>query len=965
MKKILLLSFLGFGFLNLNAQNPLTDDSNQDHGVIYPEYMKISRPLREIWAEENADPNAPTEFEIKNEEAPDKRMGKREAQPFDFTLKTQGIEFKNDENFIQKEDGTRPNDNTMKANFAGIGSGGAFPYDPSGAAGPNHYIQAVNATTYRIFNKTTGANLGGGSVGSIWSPATGNMGDPIIMYDRFADRWFISQFGQSGSTNYIYIAISTTADPLGTYYTYSFTSPQFPDYLKFAVWHDGYYMTANTNTQRVFCFERSVMLTGGTARSVYASFTPPDPGGFFVPMPGDCDGTTISTGPCPIFSYECGEWGGGMTDQINVYQATVTWGATPAMNIAAATGSPLNTAAFDGTYDLNWDDIDQPGTTQMLDGIGGIIQYRAQYRKWSTHNSVVLCWPVQISTGERSIMWAELRQTAGTWAVYQQGIYDPDAYYRWVGSIAMDDNGNIALCYAKSGVSPTNVYPSLCYTGRLSTDPLGQMTFAETVAQAGTGYQTGANRFGDYAQTTLDPDGMTFWHTGQYNGGASGPGVQRTRIYSFQLQTVLNAAVSITSNDADNSICNGTSVTFTATPTNGGSSPSYQWKKNGGNVGTNSNTYTTTTLANGDFITCVMTSNLSGVGNNPATSNAITMTVNNPVTPAVSIVSNDADNSICSGTSVAFTATPTNGGTPSYQWKKNGSNVGSNSATYTTTTLANGDIINVVMTSTAACASPTTGTSNSITMTVIPSVTPSVSIAGDNTICLDAATTFTATPTNGGTPSYQWKKNGGNVGTNSSTFTSSTLANGDVITCVMTSTATCPSPTTATSNSLTMTVTTVTTPTITQNGGILTSSSATGNQWYLDGNLLVGETNQSITVTQSGVYTVQVTINGCTSNMSAGNNATVGIDEANNPYLLVTFPNPSDGNFMISFNADRNEKYKLELFNEIGQVIVSQEIAGHQGTYQLPVNLVKPAAGVYTLSLTNGQQETVKKIVVY
>jgi predicted outer membrane repeat protein len=180
-------------------------------------------------------------------------------------------------------------------------------------------------------------------------------------------------------------------------------------------------------------------------------------------------------------------------------------------------------------------------------------------------------------------------------------------------------------------------------------------------------------------------------------------------------------AVTIASNDADNNISTGTSVTFTATPTNGGTTPTYQWKKNGNNVGTNSATYTDAGLLNGNVISVVMTSNAVCASPTTATSNAITMVVTScsPVTPAVTIASNDADNNISAGTSVTFTATPTNGGTsPTYQWKKNGNNVGTNSATYTDAGLLNGDVIRVVMTSNAACASPTTATSNAVTMVV-------------------------------------------------------------------------------------------------------------------------------------------------------------------------------------------------------------------------------------------------------
>jgi hypothetical protein len=158
---------------------------------------------------------------------------------------------------------------------------------------------------------------------------------------------------------------------------------------------------------------------------------------------------------------------------------------------------------------------------------------------------------------------------------------------------------------------------------------------------------------------------------------------------------------------------------------------------------------------------------------------------------------------------VTFTASPTNGGTPFYQWKLNGNNVGTNSNTYQNAGLLNGDVVTVVMTSSLACANPTTATSNGITMVVTGSVIPSVSIVANpgNTICTGTNVTFTASPTNGGTPSYQWKLNGNNVGTNSNTYQNAGLLNGDVVTVVMTSSLACANPITATSNGITMVVT--------------------------------------------------------------------------------------------------------------------------------------------------------------
>src|SRR5665811_2479886 len=256
------------------------------------------------------------------------------------------------------------------------------------------------------------------------------------------------------------------------------------------------------------------------------------------------------------------------------------------------------------------------------------------------------------------------------------------------------------------------------------------------------------------------------------------------------------------------SICAGSSITFTATPTNGGATPTYQWQVNGTNVsGQTGTTFTTTALNNNDAVTVVMTGNAGCTTTPTATSNAITVTTSS-VTPSVSIAASTT--SICAGSSITFTATPTNGGSvPTYQWQVNGTNVpAATSSTYTTTTLSNGDKVTVVMTSNANCTTTPTATSNAITVTT-SSVTPSVSIAASTTsICAGSSITFTATPTNGGNaPTYQWQVNGTNVpAVTSSTYTTTTLSNGDKVTVVMTSNASCITTAIATSNEVVMTV---------------------------------------------------------------------------------------------------------------------------------------------------------------
>jgi|GEM_PF-801138 len=266
------------------------------------------------------------------------------------------------------------------------------------------------------------------------------------------------------------------------------------------------------------------------------------------------------------------------------------------------------------------------------------------------------------------------------------------------------------------------------------------------------------------------------------------------------------APVNVYTAASGNSVCAGTTVNFTATPSNGGASPVYQWKVNGV-VQVSTSALLSYIPANGDIVTCRLTSSLLCTTGNPATSSPITMIVN-PGGVVASVNITASSTSVCAGTAVNFTATPANGGaTPSYQWKKNGSNVGSNTPIYSYTPLASGDIITCVMTSTASCATGSPATSNAVTITVNPAtpVTLSISTSATN-VCPGSTVTFTATTANGGTsPVFQWKVNGVNMGSNSPSF-SYIASNNDVVSCVLTSNAPCATGSPVTSNSITISV---------------------------------------------------------------------------------------------------------------------------------------------------------------
>ncbi|MCX6303626.1 MAG: hypothetical protein NT040_01535 [Bacteroidetes bacterium] len=361
--------------------------------------------------------------------------------------------------------------------------------------------------------------------------------------------------------------------------------------------------------------------------------------------------------------------------------------------------------------------------------------------------------------------------------------------------------------------------------------------------------------------------------------------------------------VSLTIAGSANTVCTGTSVTFTATPVNGGTTPAYQWKVNGTSVtGATNSTYSFLPV-NGNTITCILTSNATCTTGNPATSNAITMMVN-PLLPAsVSIAA--SVNPVCAGNSVMFTATPVNGGTtPAYQWKVNGTSVtGATNSTYSFVP-ANGNAITCTLTSNATCTTGNPASSNTITMTVNPLLPVSVSVvASAITVCAGTSVTFTATPVNGGTtPAYQWKVNGTSVtGATNSTY-SFLPVNGNTITCILTSNATCTTGNPATSNAITMMVNPLlpasvsiaasVNPVCAGNSVMFTATPVNGGtipayQWKVNGTSVTGATNStySFVPVNGSLITCILTSNAtCTTgNPATSNTVTMSVT----PLLVV------------------------------------------------------------------------------
>ena len=430
-------------------------------------------------------------------------------------------------------------------NFAGVGNGftgpagtffvGSAPPDTNGDVGPNHYVQIVN-TDFAIFNKSGTAVFGPTPINTLWSGFGGgcqsnNDGDPVVIYDPIADRWVISQFSVSTLPYLQCVAVSKTGDPTGAYYRYSFPSAipaDFPDYPKMSVWPDAYYETFNMfaggvtfSGGEVCAYERAKMLVGlGATQQCFNVGT--NYGGLLA---SDLDGAQLPPAGSPNYVLALGL----SNNDLAFWKFHVDW-ANPAKTTltgpAAITVAAYNALCGGGTC------VSQSGTTQKLDSLADRLMFRLSYRNFGTHESLLVNHSVAVGAGG-GVRWYEIRTPGTTPTVFQQGTYAPDSSFRWMGSMAMDQSGNIALGFSTSSSS---LHPQIRYTGRLAGDPAGQMTQGEGTIASGAGSQNGGlTRWGDYSMMAVDPaDDCTFWYTTE-DIPANGSFNWVTRIASFKL----------------------------------------------------------------------------------------------------------------------------------------------------------------------------------------------------------------------------------------------------------------------------------------------------------------------------------------------------------------------------------------------------------------------------------------------
>jgi hypothetical protein len=430
-------------------------------------------------------------------------------------------------------------------NFDGIGNGVAgftvnsAPPDTNGDVGPNHYVQIVN-TDFAVYNKSGTLLYGPNPINTLWSGfgggcQTNDDGDPVVVYDRISDRWIISQFSVSTTPYLQCVAVSQTNDPTGAYYRYSFSygNSDFPDYPKMGVWPDAYYETFNIfgnggNTfsgARVCAYDRTKMLSGQAATQQCFN-TSTTYGGI---LPSHLTGPTLPPAGSP--NYVLGL--GATSTTLAFWKFHVDW-TTPA-NSTFTGPTALTVASYTEACGSSGTCIPQSGTAQQLDSLSDRLMYRLAYRNFGNRESLVVNHSVTAGSSV-GVRWYELRSPGTTPTIFQQGTYAPDSNYRWMGSIVMDQSGNMALGYSTSSSS---LHPQINYTGRLSTSPAGVMDQGEGTIINGAGSQTGSNlsRWGDYSSMSIDPsDDCTFWYTNEYipsNGAFN----WKTRIGSFKFST--------------------------------------------------------------------------------------------------------------------------------------------------------------------------------------------------------------------------------------------------------------------------------------------------------------------------------------------------------------------------------------------------------------------------------------------
>ena len=445
--------------------------------------------------------------------------------------------------------GVDPDFGTLLLNQNGQGFTGVNPPDPSGDVAGSYFIQAINGSggsVFVIYSKTSGAVVAGPT--NMDSLGSGNCasgaGDPIVLYDNLAGRWFLSEF--SGSGNRLCVYISQTSDPVsGGWFAYQFTAPSFPDYPKYGVWHDAYYVGTNESSPSLYALDRTQMLAGAAAGLQRFTATGLSAFGFDMMPPVDHDGSVPPPAGAPGLFVRHNDDEAHSTpdvagsDRLELYEFDVDW-ATPA-NSSLTGPIVISIAEISSNFCgfTTFSCIPTPGSSN-LDPLREVVMNKPTYRNFGDVQVIVGSLATNVaatpaSTTNAGVRWFELRNTGGGYSLFQEGTVAGtpctgvcDFPQRWMSSTVMDASGNIATVY--NFTSDTTNHQGLRYSGRLAADAANTMPQGEHIMVTGTASNSSI-RYGDYNQLNLDDtDGCTFFYTGEWNAASS----WSTRIASFR-----------------------------------------------------------------------------------------------------------------------------------------------------------------------------------------------------------------------------------------------------------------------------------------------------------------------------------------------------------------------------------------------------------------------------------------------
>lgn len=466
-------------------------------------------------------------------------------------------------NNVQETHGQRSMSNPI-LNVEGIDNvQGYRAADPNGDIGKDHYVQTINAS-FAVFDRQGNIIYGPVAYQSIFESFPGpwneiNWCDPVIVYDHMADRWAFTSMSLSSDQELFYemVAVSVSSDPLGEYYCYAYQFENINDYPKMSVWPNGYYITYNIFESTwqymyslVTAVDREAMLSGAPdATMIQFVVEVPAPLTFRrSPLTADFNGPVVPEDQaCPVVVPEYSMTGFPWEVRLNIFEFMPDWS-----NPLNSTFDSVNQFMMEPTFPSMFANAPQPGNFHDVEPINFYLMYPLHYRNFGSHESMVGCQTLY--DGElHYLRWYELRKETANWGIYQLGNYSPDSASRYVPSISINGNGDIAMGFTKSSLE---INPSIWLTGRQYDDPPGEMTFGEIELYRGLNYannygsQSGRNRWGDYASMMVDPvDDSTFWFTSMYTLEHTNVGNWSTRIFAFNISEEPNAPYAWAGND--------------------------------------------------------------------------------------------------------------------------------------------------------------------------------------------------------------------------------------------------------------------------------------------------------------------------------------------------------------------------------------------------------------------------------